>query len=332
MATVGAGNPTLVDVAKRLDPDGGIAAIAELLDDSNPIVQDMILMEGNLPTGHRLTIRSGLPSATWRLLNYGVQPSKSRTVQVDDACGMLEAYAEVDKDLAMLNGNTAEFRLSEDKAFIEAMGQELASTLFYGNTDTDPEEFLGLSARYAVTGTDPDVSSYNTILSDGAGSDNTSVWLIVWDTDKCFGIYPKGSTAGLQHQDLGEVTLEDAAGGLYQGFRSHYQWKIGLSIKDWRYVVRLANIDVSNLTIDAATGTDLYTQMVTMYHRLPNLQAANAKWYCNSTVSEYLHHQARNNTQVQMTVRDVEGEPKLSVLGRPVTVCDAILNTESLAV
>ena len=29
--------------------------------------------------------------------------------------------AEVDKDLAMLNGNTAEFRLSEDTAFIEAM-------------------------------------------------------------------------------------------------------------------------------------------------------------------------------------------------------------------
>jgi hypothetical protein len=46
-------------------------------------------------------------------LNYGVASSKSRTAQVTDSCGMLEAYAEIDKALADLNGNSAAFRLSE---------------------------------------------------------------------------------------------------------------------------------------------------------------------------------------------------------------------------
>ena len=134
MAVKGITALTLADWGKRIDPNGKIDKIIELLSQTNPILQDMLIVEGNLPTGHRTTIRSGLPSATWRLLNYGVQPSKSTTVQVTDGIGMLETYAEIDKSLADLNGNTAEFRLSEDRAFIEAMNQQMAQTLFYGDT------------------------------------------------------------------------------------------------------------------------------------------------------------------------------------------------------
>ena len=76
------------------DPKGAIAKIVEILNETNEVLDDMLFLEGNLPTGHKTTIRSGLPSATWRLLNYGVQPSKSRTVQVTDTVGMLEDYAE----------------------------------------------------------------------------------------------------------------------------------------------------------------------------------------------------------------------------------------------
>ena len=148
MATLGTTALTLLDWARRVDPEGKIAKIVEILNDTNEILEDMAWVEGNLPTGHKTTIRSGLPSVAWRLLNYGVQPSKSRTVQVTDSCGMLEAYSEVDKALADLNGNTPEFRLSEDRAFLEAMNQELATTLFYGNTATDPEKFLGLAPRF----------------------------------------------------------------------------------------------------------------------------------------------------------------------------------------
>ena len=74
-------NPTLADVIKRTEPGvnggpGKIATIVEMLTETNEILQDMTYVEGNLPTGHKSTIRTGLPSAAWRMLNYGVQPSK----------------------------------------------------------------------------------------------------------------------------------------------------------------------------------------------------------------------------------------------------------------
>jgi hypothetical protein len=144
MANIGILNPTITDVAKRLDPNGKVDKIVEMLMQTNEILEDMVVIEGNLPTGHKTTIRSGLPEAAWRMLNYGVQPSKSRTTQITDTCGMLESYAEIDKDLADLNGNTAAFRLSEDRAFLEAMNLQQASTLFYGDTTKNPERFFGI--------------------------------------------------------------------------------------------------------------------------------------------------------------------------------------------
>lgn len=195
---------TLADWGKRVDPNGKVDKIIELLGQTNPILQDMPFVEGNLPTGHRTTIRSGLPSATWRLLNYGVQPSKSTTVQVTDSVGMLETYAEVDKSLADLNGNTAEFRLSEDRAFIEAMNQQMAQTLFYGDSSVNPQQFMGLSSRYSSLSAG---NAQNIIDAGGTGTDNTSIWLVVWGKNTVHGIFPKGQKAGIQMEDKGQVTL-----------------------------------------------------------------------------------------------------------------------------
>src|SRR5258708_16818956 len=112
---------TFAEWAKRIDDDGKVATIINLLSQSNEVLEDMLVIEGNLPTGHKTTIRTGLPSATWRFLNAGVPKTKSTTAQVTDSCGMLEVYSEIDKDLAELNGNTAQFRLSEDIAFLAGM-------------------------------------------------------------------------------------------------------------------------------------------------------------------------------------------------------------------
>jgi hypothetical protein len=60
---------------------------------------------------------------------------------------MMEDYSEVDKALVEMAGNPAAFRLQEDRPHIEGMNQEFASTLFYGDESTAPEEFTGLSAR-----------------------------------------------------------------------------------------------------------------------------------------------------------------------------------------
>lgn len=324
MATTGANNPTYSDVAKRLDPGGKVDMIIEMLSETNEILADATLVEGNLPTGHRTTVRTGLPSVAWRKLNYGVAKSKSRTAQVDDAAGMLEAYAEVDKALADLNNNTAAFRLSEDSAFLEAMNQEMANVLFYGDTTVDPEKFLGLHQRFN------DLSAENgeNILSGaGAGSDNTSIWFINWDPTTAHLFYPKGSKAGWQHKDLGEQTLTDAAGGMYQGYRTHYKWDVGFSLRDWRYVVRIANIDVSDLTKNAATGADLLDLMVQALEQMHGMKGRTVI-YCNKTIRSFLRRQILNKSNVNLNLEEVAGKKVITFDGVPVRRCDAILNTE----
>ena len=252
MATLSTSNLTLADWAKRTDPDGRVPVIAELLSQSNEILEDCVFKEGNLPTGERVVIRTGLPTVYWRALNQGIPSTKSTTAQVDEACGMLEARSEVDKDLAMLNGNTAQFRLSEDTAFLEAMNQTMATTLFYGNPGTDPKQFLGIAPRYsALTGSN---NAQNVITAGGSdATQNTSVYLVVWGDNTVYCPFPKGSKAGLMHEDLGEQTVYNSDGTRLQAYATRYQWKNGLVVKDWRYVVRICNIDVGDLIAQTTT-------------------------------------------------------------------------------
>lgn len=327
MALLSANNPTLIDVASRLDPNLNIDKIVELLAATNPVLNDMTFMEGNLPTGHKTTVRTGLPGVTWRKLYGGVQPSKSTTAQVTDSCGMLEAYAEVDKALADLNGNAAAFRLSEDKAFIEAMSQEMAQTLFYGNESTEPEAFTGFAPRFnSLSAQNGD----NIVSAAGSGSDNTSIWLVVWGPNTCHGIYPKGSTGGVQMRDLGEVTVEnvDGASGRAQMYRSHYRWDCGLTVRDWRYIVRIANIDVSDLNTLANTK-NLITWMIQAAERIPSFGAGRAAFYCNRTIREKLRLGILEKVSSNLTFETVAGKRVMMFDEIPVVRTDALLNTEA---
>lgn len=330
MATLGNTALTLADWGKRIDQNGKVAKIIEMLNLKNEILDDMLWVEGNLPTGHKTTARTGLPAATWRLLNSGVQPSKSRTVQVTDACGMLETYSEIDKSLADLNGNTPEFRLSEDQAFIEAMNQTMASTLFYGNTASNPERFTGLAPRFSTLTNTTAESADNVFTGGGSGSTNTSVWLVVWGQNTLHGIYPKGSQAGLLHEDLGEHTLLDSSNGRFQGYRAHYKWDCGLSVRDWRYVVRIANVDVTALVKNATTGADLIDLMTQALERVHDLNSGTPVFYVNRTVRSFLRRQIVNKVLQSTLAMDTVAGKRVMMFGEvPVKRVDAILNTEA---
>ena len=330
MATLGSNVLTLADWAKRIDPDGKTPKIVELLSQTNELLNDMLWMEGNLPTGHRTTVRTGLPSVFWRLLNAGVQPSKSTSSQVDEGCGMLEAFSEVDCDLASLNGNESAFRLSEAQAFIEAMNQEMASTFFYGNAGLDPEEFNGLAVRYADLSA---TNAQNIISGTGSQSDNSSVYLVVWGSQSIHGIFPKGSKAGLQHEDLGKDVVEvtaGVAGSRMLAYRDRWQWKCGVALKDWRYVVRIANIDISNL-VAKSSAADLPELMIKAIHRIPNINLGKACFYMNRTCFQMLDIQRRDDviSGGSLSYDVVDGKRVASFRGIPIRICDALTETEA---
>lgn len=331
MATLASTNPTLADLAARMGADGKIDPnIVEMLSETNEILDDMTFIEANGFTEHKTTIRSGLPAGTWRKLNYGVQPEKSRTVSVKDSLGMLETYAEVDKALADLNGNSAAWRLSEDRAFIEGLNQTMATTLFYGDSSLDPEKFMGLAPRYNLLSAE---NGQNIIDAGGTGSDNSSIWLVVWGPNTCHGIYPKGSPAGLQSRDLGEDTLTDAAGGRYQGYRTHYKWDNGLTLRDWRYVVRIANVDVSDLTKNAASGGDLIDLLTQAVELIPNIGMGRPCFYMNRKLRSFLRRQITNKVAAStLTMEEVAGKKVVSFDGVPVRRTDALIGTEARVV
>jgi hypothetical protein len=328
MATIGTKN-NLVDIAKRLDPDGKIAKVAELLAQTNEMLDDIPFKEANEITSHVSTVRTGLPSVYWRQLNSGTQPSKSTTAQIKEGIGMLEAWSSCDVEVANLSGNAKGYRLDEAKAFIEAMNQEAQQTLIYGNSTTAPEEFNGLAIRYSSLAS---ANAQNIVDAGGTGSDNTSIWLACWSDMTVHGVYPKGSKAGLDHKDHGmqvEQNANGVTGAQMEVYKDKFSWKLGLALKDWRYVVRVCNIDVSALV--AGSGADLINQMIKALHRIPNKNMGKCVFYMNRTVFQYLDIQRRDDVVAGggLDYANVDGKVIYSFRGVPIKIVDAILETEA---
>lgn len=337
MALLGTGQLTLLDWSKRLDPDGKVAPIAEVLSQENQILEDMIWQPGNLPTGHRVSIRTGLPAVYYRALNTGVPTSKSTTAQVDEGCAMLEARSHIDMKELKLNGNSAAYRLSEESAFLEAMNQQMAGDVFNGNPGINQKQFLGLATRYSSTTAG---NGNNVLLAGGVGSDNASMYLVGWSPTTVFGIFPKGSQAGLSSRDLGEESVQDANGGWYQAARSLFEWECGMVVKDWRYAVRIANIDVSDWigvtgTQALTAATNLVYLMLRAIARIPNPTKARMAFYTNRSILEGLMIQALNRSQNALSISAATNQfgqtiMQLTFQGIPVRLVDQLGIAETL--
>lgn len=337
---------TLLDWSRRVGPDGSIDDIAELLSQCNEVFKDMIWREGNLPTGHKSTVRTGLPTGTWRALNMGVAYSKSTTAQLESGVGQLAAWSQVDKTLADLEGQTGELRMSEDNAFLEGMSQTMATTIFYGNQATTPTQFTGFSPYYNTTTTTSAQSARNVLSGGGTGSANASIWLIGWGDQTTFGIFPKGTRAGLIFEDRGDVVPAYENSNPYRAYTSYFEWNAGLFVKDWRYIVRIANLDTTTAGLAGASPPDLFALMSKSVVRLPTMArrvsgitetdapgepspGINPAFYCNRTVREYLDIQAIRDRNVLLTPKEYAGEPVVEFRGVPIRVCDALLSTEA---
>lgn len=348
------GRNTLLDVAKSFGPDGKVATVAELLNQSNELLPYMNFIEGNLPTGHKGVVRTSLPAVTLRSFYKGVKVSKSGRATIEDVCAMAEGRNEIDKDLADLNGNTSAYRLSEGLAFVESMNQKFANQMVYGDTSVNPDGVLGLTPRYnSLSASVP--SSANIIDAGGSGSDNTSVWLVVWGENTVTGVYPKGSEAGLVQQDLGEIDAFDENGDRFRAYAELWKWKFGMHVKDWRYAVRIANIDVSDLS--GQTGTQAITAatwlnklMIKSLARIPSMGMGTATFLASRTVKEMLSIGALDKSQNALSFTEglnqfgnvapgsVAGQGtgiqggQLRFMGVPVLTVDQILATEARVV
>ena len=321
MSTIGNSVLTLADWSKRRDPSGKTATIIEAIEEYKPALEDAITIEGNLPTGNRTTIRTSEPSGTWRQINAGVQVVKTGTKQVTDAAGMLEAYSEVDKALADLSADTAAFRWSEDKGILSGLGTETERAIFYGDSTEVPEEPMGLAPRYNTLG------DY-CISAGGSGADNRSIFLVTWSVNTCHLFFPKGSNAGIEVTDKGQVTL-NASGDFgstarqFEGYRTHFKNYMGLSLRDERSVVRICNIDNSAMVAGTDPGfASLLIRAVNAVRGQPGKQV----FYMPQSVKTWIDiaSQAVANANMALTMKQWGGRSVPAFWDIPLRVSDCL--------
>lgn len=303
--------------------------VIELMNQTNDILSDVQWMESNQSDGHLTRIRTGLPEVYWRRLYKGTPPSKSEWAQVKEVCGMLEALQELDVAEIELYGDKARaFRLSEGKAFAEAMRQKVAKTLFYGDNATNPDEFNGLQKRY------PALASPHVVTASGSTADKeTSMYLICWGSDTAHGLYPKGSSGGLTHEELPKYMTTDSGGNKFQVVGDKWGWRCGLAVRDWRAVVRICNIDSTKLSVrkGGSGWIDLQALTIQAKNLMPPNMRSKAIWYCNQDVMTALEMQAIDYGTVHLTYGEFFDSKSVPMLhGRPIRQCDAIVSTEAV--
>lgn len=329
-------NLTLIDWAKRLDPDGKVPEIAEMLWQSLAMVEDAIFVEANGGLTHTFLQRTGLPDVFFRMIGQGIPASKSTTTAISESFSNIEGRSTIDVELAMLNGNDKEFMLSEEEPFVEAISQKMGNTLLYGNPTADPNQFAGFAPRYSSSTAK---NGQNIIKAGGIGTVNTSIWFVNWGTNSCHCAFPKGTKAGLTHEDQGKLTLPQPNGTLMDSWVSKYNWKNGLVLKDWRHVVRICNIDTNDLIGQSATqagnaATNILYLMIRAKDRPPFNTAGRGVFYVNRTIATALGIMALNKSNTALGFTEAVNQfgqkiQQLTFMGYPVRIMDNILNTES---
>ena len=339
---------TLMDLARRTDPDGDTADVAELLSMANEIYDDLVWKEGNTNTGHVFTVRTSLPTGVWRYLNQGVPMSKSTTAQGRINCGMLEDNFTIDRKLLEMAENQNKFRYEEDNAHLEGMSQTIAQTFFYGNNTANPAQFTGLSPFYNTLLTSSAANASNVISGGGSASNNASIWVVGWSPRSIYGVFPKGSTAGLKLEPLDTTQVAyDSAGNPYRAALTWFRQEAGLCIEDWRWGVRIPNLDVTSAGLGGPNPFDIFANGLTkavlrlpkMARSVSGITETDAKSesgmvvrpaiYANRTIRGFMDVQAIRDKNVLISMKDFAGAPTESFRGVPIRVNDVLLNTET---
>lgn len=327
-------NMTHRELRELIGPDGQIKQVNEVLERSYAgIIDDMNWVMGNHPNGHEAAQRIGLPSVQYGSINKGVVASKGNTQTVLDMCAKLESLSEQAKNLIDASPNPAQARFVADAAHIQAMTNKFMTTLFYGDMSRDAESINGFEQRY----NDPSAANGRNIIDGASGADWSaktdlrSIYFVCWADNKCTGIVPKSDTdVGLISEDWGENLLPDDGSGTnarIKVYQTYFKWNVGLHIADWRYVVRIANISVGEITKDAATGPNLPDLMFDALSTLPDMDG-RCSFYMSQDVVRGLRKQISNGvSNSTLTVEDVGGiswKKRLMFDGIPVAVTDGL--------
>lgn len=334
MATLaGTGFPLLSDVVKTLRPDGSPETeVIDILSEEMAILDDIPWEEGNEPGGSQITSATGLPDPEWTSANIGVTPQFGTTTQYLERCGILEQLVTVDVKVAEYggSGNTAAYRMLQNRMALEGFRKKLESALFYENALTAPERIHGLASRYSAT-TGKTASAY-TFINSGthSGSDNQSIWLLNWGPGRLYGIFPKGMVGGLQHDDMGKELMTVNSKQL-RVWRDWYQWKCGIAVPDYRHAARY-QWDPSDTTNFAASAKGAYLALNTLIGAVRNMdQSERARFYGNRTSLNLINAQLISNDVNALTYIELGKRRVMAFFGVPWRTTDRLIAEDAIS-
>lgn len=338
MATLGATYLNLADFVAREKPDHTVATVCEILNQQNPALQDIAWSVCNDGSQNITHFRTKLPTASLLSVGGGVPVDKSNVSQITDTTARIGIASEVSKRMAEFNGNSAAQRALEARAMLEAMNQKAMNLWFYGNATTgipttpDPLGFDGLSKRYgSLTGSQAE----QIIDAGGTSTNNASIWFVVNGPKTVSGLIPQGGTAGIKHTPVNggvPVSKTLSSGNIEEVYQDLWEWHVGQKVEDWRGVVRIANINTSNL-VSESSAADLIKLMIKAQHRLEPVEGLGTPViYVTRTVAQMLDIQSLNKAAGNLTVETVDGKKKTMFRGYQIRTIHALSDGESRVV
>lgn len=329
---------TFIDFIKQLDPSGKtLLPAAEVLNQVNAPLQDGPITPSNADLGHRVVLRSGLPTVSTGKVNKGVVRSKSTTEQRTESMALFVGRSELDMKQKITWGEQKfnQKRAAEDIAFAEAFSQYVAQQFAYGSTAVDEATFDGLAVRMPSLQQPAPGSSGSQVWSKGTvvGGDGTSIYIVDWNADRgVHWIYPQESkSGGLNVDDKGEVPVNDEDGNPFFAAVTEYTWSVGIAVEDPRRMARLANIDVS----DANLGTgmvqgQIVDSLIDILSYMPSPMGFNRVIYCHARIWSAFRKQILNKAApLFLTMEEYLKMPTPHFDGIPMRRLDQISISES---
>ena len=324
------GFTNMYDIAARLKLSGDSneqlqGRMLEAQAQTNDIWRILHVQACNDGTGEKVMLRESLPEMAWRMINRGIKPTKTGSRVARYTTGGIEDFSNVDERILKLyqdKGAKDAYRMSEIKGKQMAATNQMSKTIFYGDEKTNPAGFTGLSAHYNKIAGAKGLWKEQVVDAGGTGNNLTSIWFIASSSETVYGIYPVGTTGGYHYEDNGKVYVEDDEGGHFWAYQGQINWDFGIAVRDPRYVVRLANVDVTNFN-----DVDFKKKLIDAYDRIQDTRYPISV-LCNRRAQTYLDQMAAQGTNA-FTSADWFGQKITHYWGAPILRNDAISCNEA---
>lgn len=308
---------TLVELAKRTDPNGNSAELINILAERNPMLEEAHWERANDLNSHEFTQVIELPKGEFGRINKGIAYSAGRTKQVvEPICEIAEAYC-VDDRLLKKAPSPQEYLAQEAALHVEGMGQTAHATLLYGNRGTNPDAINGFMTRYNSLSMTDSVTN-----NGGSGADVASILVVNWGRDSAYLAYPREFGDFLVEKGPSDQWIQPAAGTGYWGKVITWSINMGLCIANPKNVQRICNIETtgsSNIFSD--------DKLITALNKMDKTD--NAVIYVNKAIYTQMQIAFKNRANVNFTMQEAWGRPIMHFMGIPVKKCDQMLSTET---